>query len=102
MLDFVLETFFGQLQHIFIVKIPAVPQLVVGVSNPKILILGAIITCEIKEKTDLDMHYYKKHRRTEVVDFSMVQCLVGQVKDWGFWTIIDWSGNLARATFNLD
>ena len=96
------ETFFGQLQHIFVVKIPAVPQLVVGVSNPEILILGAILTCEIEEKTDLDMHYYKKHGRTEVVDISTVQCLVGRVKDRGFWTIIDRSGNLARATFNLD
>ena len=48
------------------------------------------------------MHYFKTHGRTEVVDITTVQCLVGRVKDRGTWTIIDRSGNLARATFELD
>jgi hypothetical protein len=101
--DFVPETFYGQLQHIFVVKMAAaaVKQLV-GVSKPEVLILGSILTCEIEEKNDMDMHYYKTHGRTEVVDITTVQCLVGRVKDRGSWTIIDRSGNLARATFELD
>ena len=96
------ETFYGQLQHIFVVKRPSATQLLVGVTEPEILILGAILTCDIEEKNDLDMHYYKTHGRTEVVDITTVQCLVGRVKDRGVWTIIDRSGNLARATFELD
>ena len=94
------ETFYGQLQHIFVVKNPGATQLLVG--EPEILILGAILTCDIEEKNDLDMHYYKNHGRTEVVDITTIQCLVGRVKDCGFWTIVDRSGNLARATFELD
>jgi hypothetical protein len=73
-----------------------------GVLKPEILILGAILTCNIEEKTNLDMHYYKTHGRTEVVDITTVQCLVGRVRDCGSWIIIDRSGNLARATFELD
>jgi hypothetical protein len=96
------ETFYGQLQHIFVVKMPAAPQLLAGIANPEILILASILTCDIEEKNDLDMHYYKTHGRTEVVDITTVQCLVGRVKDRGSWTIIDRSGNLARATFELD
>ena len=94
------ETFYGQLQHIFVVEMPAAHQL--GITEPEILILGAILTCDIKEKNDLDMHYYRTHGRTEVVDITTVQCLVGRVKDRGSWTIIDRSGNLAQATFELD
>jgi len=96
------ETFYGQLQHIFVVRLPAAIQRLLGDSNPEILILGAIFTCNIEEKNDLDMHYYKTHGRTEVVDITTIQCLVGRIKDRGSWTIIDRSGDLARATFVLD
>ena len=93
--EFVPETFYGQLQHIFVVKMP---QLLGG----ETLILGSILTCNIEEKNELDMHHYKMHGRTEVVDITTVQCLVGRIKDRGSWTIIDRSGKLARATFELD
>ena len=94
------DTFYGQLQHIFVVKMPPACQL--GVSKPEILIFGAILTCDIEGKNDLDMNYYKIYGRTEVVDIMTVQCLMGHVKDHGSWIIIDRSGNLARATFELD
>jgi hypothetical protein len=97
---FVPETFYGQLQHIFVIKMRAARQL--GISNPGLLILGAILTCNIEEHNDLDMHYYKMHGRTEVVDITTIQCLVGRIQDRGSWAIIDRSGNLARATFDLD
>lgn len=80
----------------------ATTRLLVGVSKPEIVILGAILTCDIEDKNDLDMHYYKTHGRTEVVDITTVQCLVGRIKDRGSWTIIDRSGKLARASFELD
>ena len=89
---FVPKTFYGQLQHIFVIKMPAARQL--GISQPEILILGTLLTCSIEEHNNLDMHYYKAHGRTEVVDITMVQCLVGHVKDCGSWAIIDRSGSL--------
>ena len=97
---FIPETFYGQLQHIFIINMPAAQQL--GIPKPEILILGTILTCNIEEQNDPDMHYYKTHGRTEVVDITTVQCLVDHVKNCGSWAIIDRSGNLARATFELD
>ena len=94
--QFVPETFYSQLQHIFVIKMPAAWQL--GISNPEILILGTILTCNIEEHNSLDMHYYKMHGKTEVVDIMTIQCLVGHIKDHGSWAIIDRSGNLAQAT----
>lgn len=81
------------------VEIPAARQL--GLAAPVTLILSAIHTCNIESQNDLDMHYYKEHGRLEVVDIATVQCLVGRVKDRQWWVIIDRSGGLARADFQL-
>lgn len=48
------------------------------------------------------MHFYVEHRRTEVVDITTIQCLVGRFEDRKEWVIIDRSGDLARASFTLD
>lgn len=97
---FVPETFYGQLQHIFVVPMPAAEEL--GIAEPQTLILASILTCDIEAQNDLDMHYFKQHGRTEVVDIATIQCLVGRVRDRDWWTIIDRSGKLARAEFALD
>lgn len=99
-LEFVPETFYGQLQHIFLVEMPIAMEL--GIQEPQTLILGSILTCDIEAQNDLDMHYYKRHGRTEVVDITTIQCLVGRVKDRDWWVIIDRSGKLARAEFRLE
>lgn len=103
--NFVGETFYGQLQQIFVVRVPGARAL--GLQQPETLILGAILSCK-KEKSPskvfkkLDMHFYANHGHIEVVDISTVQCLVGRLKDRKLWAIIDRSGNLARATFNME
>ena len=61
------------------------------------VILVVIQMCQIKEDNALDMHYYKKLGWTDVVDIRAVQCLVGRVRDHGWWVIIDRSGDLVRA-----
>lgn len=53
----------------------------------------------------LDLHYYSKMGRVEVVDLTCVQCVVGRVKDpdtKNGWVVIDRSGSLARAVFNQE
>lgn len=97
---FVPKSFYGQLQHILVIRMPASPQL--GLANPETLILGSILTCKITHSNDLDMHFYSEHGRTEVVDITTIQCLVGRFEDRKEWVIIDRSGDLARATFTLD
>ena len=95
---FELKTFYGQIQHIFHVRMPATDDL--HLDKPENLLLASIKNCPIEQHNvnDLDMHYYRNEEGyTEVVDISAIQCLVGRVFDRGWWTIIDRSGKLARA-----
>ncbi|KAG5649283.1 hypothetical protein H0H81_004856, partial [Sphagnurus paluster] len=55
--EFKAQSFFRQLQHIFIVPLPAIPDL--GL-QPTSFILAAIQNCVVEAKNNLDMHYYKK------------------------------------------
>lgn len=69
------------------------------------IFLAAIQTCTnpTRATNGLDLHYYTKMGRIEVVDMTCVQCLVGRVKDPvvnNGWIIIDRSGNQARAVFH--
>ncbi|KII93389.1 hypothetical protein PLICRDRAFT_99540, partial [Plicaturopsis crispa FD-325 SS-3] len=89
------ESFYGQLQHILVVNLPASPDL--GLTTPTALILAAIRTCDVEAHNDLDMHYYSHYGRLEVVDITCLQCLVGRVPVGNRWAIIDRSGDLARA-----
>ncbi|PPQ74528.1 hypothetical protein CVT26_007924 [Gymnopilus dilepis] len=98
--EYVPETFYRQLRRIFALEMPASDEL--GTTESQTLILGSILTCKIEMQNDLDMHYFKQHGGTEVVDISTIQCLVGCVKDRGWWVIIDRSRKLARAQFCLD
>jgi hypothetical protein len=91
------ETFFGQLQHIFVVPVPLSNDL--GLTEPTTALLAAIRACEITGRNDLDMHYYKELGRLDVVDMTCVQCLVGRVIDGKFWAVFDRSGSLARAIY---
>ncbi|KAJ7787859.1 hypothetical protein B0H14DRAFT_2399057, partial [Mycena olivaceomarginata] len=99
---FVPVTFYGQLQNIFVVKLPPSPEL--GLEENATLILAAIRKCNITLRNDLDMHYYQKDGPVEVVDISSVQCLVGRIKttDKKNWAIIDRSGDLARPSWDPD
>jgi len=46
--NFVGETFYGQLQQIFVVQVPSAWAL--GLRQPKTLILGAILSCKKREE----------------------------------------------------
>lgn len=95
-------TFYGQLRHIFVVKLPATPEL--ELEQPQTLILAAVTECKITAHNDLDMHYYSTESPLQVVDMSSVQCLVGRIKTThgNKWVIIDRSGSLARPYYDPD
>ena len=97
---FVPTAFYGQLQHIFVVQVPASEE--IRTTAPETLILGAILTCKITESNDLDMHFFDSHGHTEVVNISTIQSLVGHFEDRKQWAIIDRSANLACAAFNIE
>ena len=91
-----LKTFYGQIQYIVHIRMPATEDL--GLEEPVNVILATIKNCPIeRENADLDLHYYRNEDGyTEVVDITAIQCLVARVFDRGWWTIIDRSGKLAR------
>ncbi|KAF9470229.1 hypothetical protein BDN70DRAFT_821602, partial [Pholiota conissans] len=95
--EFVLQTFYGQVQQFVLIRLPPTPQL--NLSEPATLIYAFIRTCPItSHHPKLDVHYYSNEQgSTDLVDIATVQCLVGRIYDRGTWAIIDRSGKLARA-----
>src|SRR5882757_258759 len=78
--------FFGQLQHIIVVRLAASKTL--KLMQPTTLILAAIRMCSGRHLEGNGVYYYTREGATEVVDISCVQCLVGRVSDWGRWQLL--------------
>jgi hypothetical protein len=99
--NFELQTFYGQLTHIYRVHFPtAVDE--IGTQEPTTFIFVAIRNCVLKpddrELNGLDIHFILRTGGLDVIDITSVQALVGRVKDVSDdWAIIDRSGALARA-----
>ena len=96
-----LQTFYGQLQHLFIIHFETVcPGL--RLQEPTTIIMAAIWTCILDDANTipvevLDIHDYTKQGALHIVDVTSIQCLVARVKDDTQWSILDRSGALARA-----
>ncbi|KAJ7734610.1 hypothetical protein B0H16DRAFT_1327514 [Mycena metata] len=98
--DFELQTFYGQLTHIYRIHFPdPCPQL--RTDRPTTYILAAIRTCVLTDDDvdleGLDIHFYTRPGALDVIDVTSVQALIGRVKETNGWAIIDRSGALARA-----
>ncbi|KAF8152496.1 hypothetical protein B0H34DRAFT_784591 [Crassisporium funariophilum] len=74
--EYDVQSYFGQLKNIFVIRLPVSRDL--GIEKPTTLILAAVHSCTILAHNDLDMHYYKNLGRTEVVDMTSIQCVVGR------------------------
>lgn len=97
--------FYGQLQHILVVRLPPAPEL--DPESPELLsdtiyILAAIHRCETTMTNSMGFPIYTKMGRTEVVDITSVQCLVGRVPVSNYWVIIDRTGELQQAVYVCD
>jgi len=104
--EYVLETFYGRLEHIFLIKIcPELPNRFFAERSEDI-ILAAIRSCKLDttpaELKKLDIHLYTHQGSLDFIDITSVQAVVGRVphKAGSTWAIIDRSGALARAIFN--
>ncbi|KAI0826921.1 hypothetical protein BC628DRAFT_1319465 [Trametes gibbosa] len=98
------KTFYGQLQRILVIELAPVPSANPPQLTPSTLLFGVIRQCVITSAHNvLDIHYYKKLGRVEVVDITTVQCVVGRVSlEQSEYAIIDRSGSLARAIYAED
>ena len=102
-MDLELRTFYGRLQNIIVICFTKSHSL--GITKSKTIFLAAIQACvePTAALNGLDLHYYSKMGRVEIVDMTCVQCVVGRVKDPNTnngWVVVDRSGSLARAVFN--
>lgn len=95
---FEMGTFYGQLQHIYVVHLPANQDL--RLKTPTTHFLAGIRSSNIAEHNANGMPRYKKAGAFEVVDMTSVQSLVGRIFDRTKWTIIDRSGGLLQAGYD--
>lgn len=68
----------------------------------EIIVFAAVRACDLIETpraNGLDIHYYDKEGQLDIVDLTTIQCVVGRVRDRNRWTLIDRSGQLARAVW---
>lgn len=98
-----LQTFYGQLQHIFLLRIPSALLPLPDPSPPETtcVALAFVQQCQIMRNhpNGLDIHYYRKMGSVDVVDITSVQCLVARAPLEKEWALFDRSGSLARAEF---
>lgn len=103
--EYVLQTFYGQLQHLFTIRFNTVCS-ELDLDAPTTIIFAAIRTCVLDDDESalngLDIHHYSKDGALHFLDIKNVQCLVGRVKDGNRWAIVDRSGTLARALYEND
>ena len=91
--DMVLKTYFGELQRIVKIDVPATPQL--NLKGPQTLFFAIIKQCKAIQKEGF--WEYTTLGGLEAVDIGLVQCVVGRIFDRGKWVIIDRSGDCAHA-----
>ncbi|KAJ3845668.1 hypothetical protein EV368DRAFT_53670, partial [Lentinula lateritia] len=102
--EFVPQTFFGQLQRIYLIRFDT-PCPDLGLQEPTTLIMAQIRECKVGDKNipGLDFHFYSTNGQIHVTDITSVQCLIGRVPcGKNEWCIIDRSGVLGRAFFLED
>ena len=90
----VLESFFGELQRIVKITLPATSDL--NLKEPQTLFYAIIKQCNAKQVNG-GFWEYKELGGLEAVDIGLVQCVVGRILDRGKWVIIDRSGERAHA-----
>lgn len=98
----VLETFYGQLRHLFVVKFQPEARCELGLEDnePLTIFLAAIKNCVLDKPATiqaLDIHFYSQFGPLHVIDVTSLQCVTGRIEDGNRWGIIDRSGALARA-----
>jgi hypothetical protein len=95
----VLETFFGELQRVVKIDLPATPDL--RLNEPVMLFYAIIKQCKAKKGRD-GFWEYKELGGLEAVDIGLVQCVIGRIFDRGNWVIIDRSGERAHVEIEAD
>jgi hypothetical protein len=96
------QTLYGQLRHIFLLRVDAAE--ILHRTEPETVVFAVIRSCKIEAShPTLDMHWINSETNIDVVDLNCVQCIVGRVPGWhGQMAVVDRSGSLARAMWDSD
>lgn len=89
---------YGQVETFFSVLLPAVAEL--ELDKPFKVVVAAIRKVKTSLKTPLSIPYYNEMGGMEIVDISVIKCLVGRIEDRGEWAIVDRTAGLAQADFS--
>lgn len=81
------KTLYGQLQHILVIRLPAVSSL--NLPRPSVVIMAALGTCNEDSFNSLGMPYYSTVGTLNVVDLACVRCVVGRIPVGRRWAIVD-------------
>ena len=90
----VLETFFGELQRIVKIDLPATSRL--NLKELCTLFYVIVKQCNTEQSRE-GFWEYKELGGLEAVDVGLIQCVVGRIFDRGKWVIVDRSGERAHA-----
>jgi len=89
----VLYTFFGELQRVVKIDVPATPQL--NLNELQTLFFAIVKQCNATQSKE-GFWEYSTLGGLEAVDIGLVQCVVGRIPDWGKWIIVDRGGDRAH------
>ncbi|KZV79110.1 hypothetical protein EXIGLDRAFT_632649 [Exidia glandulosa HHB12029] len=100
--DFETRAFFGQLQRIFVLPLPPLPQY--AQSESQVILLAEVRQCAGVSQPKADGPYYYNGSLgvPEVIDLACIECLIGRVEDRGQWGIVDRSNALSRVLMPED
>lgn len=101
----VTETFYGQLEHIYVIRFQdACPEL--GITSPQVIAMAEIHTCNHNTKKSLldnRINFFSKMGRHNVVDLKCVQNLVGRVDAGrGGTAVLDRTGSVISTIATVD
>ncbi|KAJ3716065.1 hypothetical protein C8R42DRAFT_698103 [Lentinula raphanica] len=71
------QSFYGQLQNLFVVTVSAADEL--QLDTEKIFMLAAIQRCKMQGTTFIGAAHYEQIGAVEVVDIGVIQCLIGRI-----------------------
>ncbi|KZV98588.1 hypothetical protein EXIGLDRAFT_641451 [Exidia glandulosa HHB12029] len=100
--EFVRKEYFGQLQYIYILSLPALPKY--KQPEPQTLLLACVTDCAgLSQPNSVGIRYYSgKMGTSQVIDLASIECVIGRVEDRGQVAIIDRSNEFSRVIIPED
>ncbi|EKM79514.1 hypothetical protein AGABI1DRAFT_92026 [Agaricus bisporus var. burnettii JB137-S8] len=93
--ELVPQIFYGQLKRLLVLEVPPIPQLLQDLPTK---IIFAVVQ-SIRSFQENNVNYYTNLGPIEIVDLSVIECVVGRVKDGNRWGVVDRS-NVAENVFD--